>query len=177
MSEPFLGQVIAVGFNFAPVGWAFCNGALLSISQNDALYSLLGTTYGGDGVNTFGLPNLQGRVPVNQGTGPGLSNYVMGQVGGVESVNLSAGNLPTHTHTAGTANSAGSTNIPGSNTVLSNEGPGTPQITTYVAFANQQPLVGSTISNTGNSVPHENRQPLLAINFIIALQGIYPSQT
>src|SRR5262244_2437427 len=101
MADPFLGQVIAVGFNFAPVNWALCNGQLLNISQNDALFNLLGTTFGGDGVNTFGLPDLRGRVPVNQGTGQGLGTYVMGQVGGSESVTLIASNLPQHTHTAG----------------------------------------------------------------------------
>lgn len=177
MSDPFLGQVIAVGFTFAPVGWAFCNGQLLSIAQNDALYNLLGTTYGGDGVTTFGLPDLRGRVPLNQGTGPGLSSYVLGQSAGVETVTLASGNLPKHTHTAGTAKSPGTTNVPSASTVLSDEGPGTPVITTYTAFANQQPLVGTTIGPAGSTLPHENRPPLLAINFVIALQGIYPSQS
>jgi microcystin-dependent protein len=176
MSDPFLGQVIAVGFNFAPVGWALCNGQLLNISQNDALFTLLGTTYGGDGTNTFGLPDLRGRVPINQGQGPGLSPYAMGQVAGDEAVTLVSGNLPAHTHTAGTANSPGTTNIPAANTVLSDEGPGTPIVTTYVPFANAQPLVGSTIQSAGQGLQHENRQPYLAINFVIALEGIYPTQ-
>jgi len=177
MSQPFIGQVVAVGFNFAPVNWALCTGQLLSIAQYDALYTLLGTTFGGDGVNTFGLPDLRGRIPLNQGTGPGLSPYTMGQIGGTENVTLTAGNLPTHTHTAGTAKSPGTTNIPSGSTVLSDEGPTSAAITTYVPFANPQPLVGTTISRTGNSAPHENRQPFLAINFIIALYGIYPQQS
>lgn len=176
MAEPFLGQIIAVGFNFAPVSWAFCNGQLLPIAQYSALYSLLGTTYGGDGETTFGLPDLRGRVPINQGTGPGLSNYVLGQVGGFEQVTLTSGNLPAHTHTAGTANSPGTTNIPASNTVLSDEGPGTPAVTTYVPFGNPQALVGSTIQFVGQGLGHENLQPYLAINFIIALEGLYPPQ-
>src|SRR5215831_204073 len=98
MADPFLGEIRMVGFNFAPVGWAFCNGTLVPISQNDALFALIGTTYGGDGQNTFALPNLQSRVPIHQGTGPGLSNYVIGQLAGSESVTLTVSQIPAHTH-------------------------------------------------------------------------------
>jgi microcystin-dependent protein len=178
MSDPFLGQIITVGFNFAPYGWAFCNGQIMSIAQNDALYSLLGTTFGGDGVQTFGLPNLMGRVPVDQGQGPNLSNYVMGQTSGTESITLQTSELPSHTHTAVTSNNPGKANTPSNTTILSDEGPTSTQtVNTYVPFSSPQPLVAGTIGPSGGNAPHENRQPFLAINFVIALQGIYPQQS
>jgi microcystin-dependent protein len=176
MAEPFMGQIISVGFNFAPLNWALCNGQLMSISQNDALFTLLGTTYGGDGQSTFGLPNLQGRVPINQGQGPGLNSYALGQMAGTETVTLLPNQLPQHNHFVNTANSAGSTNTPASNTVLSDEGPGSPVVMTYVPFANAQPLTGQTIGQSGSSLPHDNQQPYLVVNFCIALYGLYPSQ-
>jgi microcystin-dependent protein len=179
MAEPYVGQICSFGFNFAPVNWAFCNGQTVPISQNDVLYTLLGTTFGGDGVNTFNLPNLQGQVPINQGQGPSLSNYVMGQQSGTESITLTSLQIPSHTHPAFTCNTPGTTNVPSTGTALSDEGPGTPQVTTYApnASAPQAPLSGSTISPSGGSQPHENLQPYLALNFCIALLGIFPPKS
>jgi microcystin-dependent protein len=178
MAEPFIGQVCSFGFNFAPINWAPCNGQTVPISQNETLFVLLGTTFGGDGVNTFQLPNLQGRVPIDQGQGSSLSPYVMGQLSGTESVTLTLQQIPTHTHSVATSNTPGTTNIPSTSTFLSNEGPGTPAVTTYVPGtpATQTALAGTTISPSGSSVGHENRQPYLAVNFCISLFGIFPSQ-
>jgi microcystin-dependent protein len=173
MSEPFLGQVIAVGFNFAPVGWAFCDGSLVAISEYTALFQLLGTTYGGDGVNTFGLPDLRGRAALGMGQGPGLQPYVQGQIGGVESVTLAAGQFANHTHALQAAATA-PTPTPGSSVVL-----GTPEAATpiYAASGTGATLASSTVSiAAGGGQPHENRQPSLTINYIIALFGIFPSQ-
>jgi microcystin-dependent protein len=178
MSQPFVGQVCSFGFTFAPVDWAFCNGQTLPISQYQALYQLLGTTFGGDGNTTFQLPDLRGRVPLNQGQGQTLSPYVMGQVTGSESVTLTSGQIPAHTHSVATCNTPGTTNVPSTGTFLSDEGPGTPAVTTYTpgAPATQIALAGSTISPSGSSLGHENRQPYLAVNFCIALFGIFPPQ-
>jgi microcystin-dependent protein len=173
MSEPFIGQVIAVGFNFAPVGWALCQGQLLPIDQNPALFSLLGTTYGGDGQSTFGLPDLRGRAALGMGQGPGLQPYPLGQPGGVESVTLTANQFASHTHALQAAATA-TTPTPGSGVVL-----GTPAAATpiYATAGTAAQLVGSTVSPApGGNVAHENRQPSLAINYIIALFGIFPSQ-
>jgi microcystin-dependent protein len=173
MSEPFLGQVIAVGFNFAPSGWAFCDGRLVSISEFSALFQLLGTTYGGDGVSTFGLPDLRGRAALGVGQGPGLQPYVQGQIGGVESVPLTAGQFANHTHALQAAATA-TTPTPGSAVVL-----GTPNAPTpiYAASGTGATLASSTVSTAaGSGQPHENRQPSLAINYVIALFGIFPSQ-
>ena len=173
MSEPFVGQVIAVGFNFAPVGWALCQGQLLPISQNAALFSLLGTTYGGDGQSTFGLPDLRGRAALGMRQGSGLQPYVMGQPGGVESVTLTANQFASHTHALQAAATA-TTATPGSGVVLGTPAAATP---TYAAAGTATQLVGSTVSPApGSNGPHENRQPSLAINYIIALFGIFPSQ-
>ena len=178
MAEPFVGQVCSFGFNFAPINWAFCNGQIVPIDQNTTLFQLLGTTFGGDGVTTFQLPDLRGRVPLNQGQGQSLSNYVMGQVTGSESITLTSGQIPAHIHSVATSNTPGTTNVPSTSVFLSDEGPGTPAVTTYTpgAPATQVALAGSTISPSGSSVGHENRQPYLAVNFCIALVGIYPSQ-
>lgn len=166
--DPFIGEIRMVGFNFAPVGWAMCNGQVLSISQNDVLYTLLGTTYGGDGVNTFALPNLQGSVPIHQGTGPGGA-VVMGQVSGVENVTLTVQQIPQHTHPIN-GNAAGSAASPAN---------------AYFAGDANQALYAppdGTLTNTaiisvaGGSLPHSNMMPYGVITFIIALQGIFPSQ-
>lgn len=173
MAQPFIGEIRMFGGTFAIQGWAFCNGSLLSIAQNQALYNLLGTTYGGDGVNTFALPDLQGRIPVHQGQGAGLQNYVIGQKGGLEAVTLIGSQLPVHTHLAiGSASGASAPN-PGNNTWgnagITNEsfGPG--------SSANASMNAGST-TNAGSNLPHDNLLPFLVISFIIALNGIYPSQ-
>jgi microcystin-dependent protein len=189
--DAFLSTILIWPPNFAPNGWALCAGQLLSISQNTALFSLLGTTYGGDGISTFGLPNLQSRIPIGAGQGPGLSPYNIGDTGGVESVTLSINTIPQHTHTAtqslsvslpavttsGTTNQPSPSVVPAAPTDASRN-----PVNIYSnATPNQklgQPSISGTISIglTGNGVPHENRQPYLAVNYIIALQGIFPSR-
>lgn len=168
--EPFLGQILLVPYNFAPRGWAFCNGALLSIAQNSALFSLLGTTYGGDGVTTFALPDLRGRVPISSGQGPGLQPYTLGEQTGSETVTLITTQIPAHTHSvqAGIGSSAVTPegNFLGSDSVTS--------IYDVTAATTMNPAM---IGVAGGSQPHENRQPLLVMNYIIALEGIFPSRS
>jgi microcystin-dependent protein len=168
--DPYIGEVRLVGFNFAPVDWALCNGQQLSISENSTLYTLIGTTYGGDGVNTFNLPNLQGRTPVHQGTN-GSNTYVIGQLGGAENVTVLANQYPAHTHTlSASSNTSGGVNNPNGNVLgeLAN---------VYSATAPNGTMGSSTLSPAaGGNQPHNNLQPFLAMNWIIALYGIYPSQ-
>ena len=171
--ETYLGQILMVGFNFAPKGWALCNGQLLPIYQNQALFSLLGTYYGGDGRTTFALPNLQGRVPVHQGNN-GSGNYVMGASGGVETVGLGVNNLPSHSHAANCSTTAGSTANP-TNHFWGETSKGGSTLSTYVASANAQ-MAPTAIGATGGNVPVSVVQPYLCVNFIIALQGIFPSR-
>jgi microcystin-dependent protein len=165
MSEPFLGQISIASFGFAPRGWALCNGQLLPINQNQALFALLGTTYGGDGRTNFALPNLQGRVPVHAGAG-----FMLGQSAGGEAVTVSVAQLPAHGHLMGSANQATAT-TPVGNVLASRPRLG---VLAYTQSANLVPLSGE--SAVGGSQSHENRQPFLILNFIIALQGIFPSQ-
>lgn len=172
MSNPYLGEIRMVGFNFAPVGWAFCNGQLMSISQNTALFSLLGTTYGGNGTTTFALPDLRGRVPVHFGQGPGLSNYAQGQTGGVESLALLANQLPSHNHTVNCSTTGGTQAGP-SGGYPAVESTGT---SLDYAVSSNNTMNPAMIGNAGSGLPHENRQPFLCVNFIIALQGIFPSR-
>jgi len=181
MSTPYIGEIRAVGFNFPPVGWVPCNGQLLAISEYDVLFNLIGTTYGGDGQTTFGAPNLNSRIaPGAMAPGPGLSNYVLGQVGGQESVTLTNAQMPTHLHgfsspisatTSGTATNNPAGNLPGSG---SSGQPYIDSTTTGVALASNT-VAGNTAAAGGNQ-PHENIQPVLAMNFIICVEGIYPSQ-
>lgn len=170
MSTPFIGQILMFGGNFAPIGWAFCNGQLLNIAEYDALFALIGTTYGGDGVNTFGLPNLQGRLPIHQGQGPGLSNYVQGTAAGTEQVNLTVPQIPAHQHPARCQDGSASQTGPG----------GAVWATSSASlYSSTGPTVAMNAANVGNNTggqPHENRMPFLAITFIIALEGIFPSQ-
>ncbi len=176
--DPFIGQILMVGFNFAPQGWALCNGQLLSIAQNTALFSLLGTTYGGDGVSNFALPNLQGRVAIHPGQSPGTGNYTLGQSGGTENVGLSVGNLPAHTHPANCNNAAGPNSNPsGAFWAEVNSGQGRPPAAYpgYAASANAQ-MAPTAIGATGGNQPISVVQPYQCVNFIIALQGIYPSR-
>ena len=173
MADPFVGQITLFPYNFAPVGWAFCAGQLLPISQNTALFSLLGTFYGGNGQSTFGLPDLRGRAALGIGQGSGLQPYIQGQLGGVESVTLTAGQFASHTHALQAAATA-TTPTPGSGVVL-----GTPAAATpiYATAGTPATLAGSAVSlAAGGNVAHENRQPSAAINYIIALEGIFPSQ-
>jgi microcystin-dependent protein len=175
MSNPFLGEIRMFGGNFAPKGWAMCNGQILSIAQNTALFSLLGTTYGGNGVSTFALPDLRGRVPLHLGQGPGLSNYTEGQQGGSENVTLLLAQMPAHNHTISGVNSGGNQAGP-ANGSFAVESTGT-----SLNYANSSappisPMNPAMLSQTGQSQPHNNQQPYLCINFIIALVGIFPSR-
>jgi microcystin-dependent protein len=170
MSDQYLGEIRMVAFNFAPYGWALCNGQTMAISQNTALFSLIGTYYGGDGITTFQLPNLQSRVPIHQGQGVGLSPYVVGQNGGTENVSLSIQQMPQHNHTIGSATTAGS-NKPANNYPADAASGNAYSAGPATGTLNQQ-----AVSFQGGSQPHANIQPYLCITFVIALQGIYPSR-
>jgi len=173
MATPFLGEIRMFGGNFAPRGWALCNGQLLAISQNTALFSLLGTTYGGNGVTTFALPDLRGRVPNHFGQGPGLSNYTQGQVGGTENVTLLQGNLPAHSHPVNAVAAGGNQASPAAN-LPAIESTGTSL--NFSSSAANATMNAATIGNAGQNLPLPVIQPYLTINFIIALQGIFPSR-
>lgn len=174
MSEPFLGQVYLVGYNFAMRGFALCEGQILPISSNTALFSLLGTYYGGNGTSTFGLPDLRGRVPIGQGAGPGLSAYSIGQTGGSQTTSLSTANMPNHTHVATlmAENGGAAANTPGGNLLA--------QADVYLApgRAPNAAMASSAIqvSSEGGSQPFDKMPPFLVMNYQIALQGLYPSR-
>ncbi len=174
MSEPFLGEVKMVGFNFPPRGWAFCDGQIMSIAQNQSLYSILGTIYGGDGRTTFALPDLRGRTPIHVGDGGG-STFQEGQKGGAETITLTTAELPSHNHTFNVSSSIGDTgfddNIANQYYAVSGDG-----ATMYGAATSGDHLAGTALSSTGGSAEHNNIQPYLAINFCIALQGLFPSR-
>ena len=171
MSEPFVGEIRMFAGNFAPRGWAFCDGQLLAVSQNDALFSLLGTIYGGDGRTTFGLPDMRGRIPLHQGQGPGLSSRRLGSKGGAENVTLTTNQLASHSHDWN-ANTAPATGSAPQGKVTAQAA--APRI--YRADPQTQSMASNTIANTGGSQSHTNLMPTLCINFIIALVGIYPSR-
>lgn len=174
MAEPFIGQITIYGLSYAPRGWAFCDGQILPIRQYTALFSLLGTYYGGDGVTTFALPDMRGRTPIHQGQGQGLSPYVIGEQVGVESLALLTTEIPTHTH------------LPMANNTIANQGgpknnfwalESTGQSATY---SNQSPnaiMNQMSVGPSGNSQPHENRQPFLTMSFCIAMEGIFPPRS
>jgi microcystin-dependent protein len=172
--EVFLGSIWAVPYNFAPKGFAFCQGQIMAIQTNTALFALLGTYYGGNGMSTFGLPNLQGITPIGMGQGPGLSSYAMGETGGVPSVTLIAAEMPAHTHQVQASNASGTSASPAGN-VFSSDEQGAPR---YAGGQQQNlQLAGNALQAAGNSQPHENRMPYQGINWIIALQGIFPPRT
>lgn len=172
MSEPFIGEVRIWAGNFAPRSWAFCNGQVLPISQNTALFSLLGTTYGGDGRSTFALPDLQGRAPMQPGTGPGLTSRQLGEKGGVETVTLTTAQLPAHNHNWAAQSRRGDLADPaGRSLARASSG------NAYHAPGNPVQMASNAIGEAGGSSPHNNMQPYLALSFIIALQGIYPSRS
>lgn len=180
MSTPYIGQISMFGGNFAPRGWAFCNGQLLAINQYQALFALIGTTYGGNGVSTFALPNLVSRLPVSQGTGGGLSTYVLGQSAGTDTVTITTQTMPAHSHVLNATRSAANTNKVG-NTAL----PGTPGGTGlfYASASSGQPalntynMAAGAVSSVGGNQPHNNLMPSLCITFIIALTGLFPSRS
>lgn len=176
MAEAFIGEIRLVGFNFAPQGWALCDGQLLSISQNTALFSLLGTTYGGDGRTTFALPDLRGRVPVNQGQGPGLSPYNIGQSSGAETVTLITSQIPAHSHAVSANSTAGAVDSPIGNFTSAIADPNTGALFNAFSASANGTMNPGVVGITGGSQPHTNLQPLLCVNFIICLQGIYPSR-
>jgi microcystin-dependent protein len=180
-SEPFIGEIKMLGFNYPPLGFMLCSGQLISISQNTALFSLIGTYYGGDGQNTFGLPDLQGRVPLGQGQGNGLPNYLIGQQGGTTQRQLTVGNIPAHTHPAAgitvnmpVANNNGDVSDPSAAYLAK----GSSDIYSSVSTANNYgPLtVGGNTGITGSNAPIDITNPYLAINYSIALEGIFPSR-
>jgi microcystin-dependent protein len=181
MSEPFLGQVEVFAFNFAPRGWAFAAGQTMSISQSAALFSLLGTTYGGNGVTTFLLPDLRGRAANAFGQGPSLSPYVQGQSQGQEFHTLLTSEVPPHTHSVAGAKvpAPGGTNVPATNTFLASafvKETGSPTSDVYSTATPSVTLDPSSVGIAGGSQPHENRMPFLTLNYCIALQGIFPSR-
>jgi microcystin-dependent protein len=171
MPEPFVGEIRMFGGNFAPAGWAFCDGQTIPISENDVLFTLIGTTYGGDGQETFNLPNLQSRVPIHQGTLAG-NTYTLGEMAGVESVTLTVQQIPVHTHAVIVTNTNGTGSTPGSNIFAQS-----PSIKMYSSAAPNTPLNNLVVTADGGSQPHENCQPFLCINFIISLFGVFPTQT
>lgn len=171
MSEPFIGEIRLFAGNFAPLGWAFCAGQLLPIANNEALFTLIGTTYGGDGQQTFALPDLRGRVPMHQRQGPGLSPRVIGEQGGDETVTLQATQMPMHTHALHASTAAASLSSP-SGAVLA-----ATSVASYDTAAATAPMAAVAVGAAGNAQPHENMAPTVAINYIIALFGIFPSQS
>ncbi|SEC85234.1 Microcystin-dependent protein [Tenacibaculum sp. MAR_2009_124] len=182
--DPMLAQIILFAGNFAPRGWAFCDGQLLPIASNQALFSLLGTTYGGDGRSTFALPDLRGRAPIGPRNGPGLSNYRLGQRAGLETVTLNTTEIPSHTHTNALRVSSENATQAQATQGTSIGTPGAPSGRSFNSTYGFNQTTPDTnlntnsviIGNTGGSQAHENRQPLLALNYIIAMQGIFPSR-
>ena len=171
MAQPYVGEIRMFGGNFAPAGWAFCDGQLLPISENEVIFQLIGTTYGGDGQSTFALPDLQGRIPVHMGQGAGLTSRIIGETSGTESVTLTVNQIPAHNHLVKSTNAVGN----------SKSGPQIAAGDLARVYTNEatplDPLSSSTISLTGGSQPHSNMMPTLCVSFIISLFGIFPSQT
>ena len=172
MAQPYVGEIRMFGGNFAPVGWAFCNGQLLPISENETLFQLIGTTYGGDGQENFGLPNLQGRIPIHQGAGPGLSNYTIGELGGVETVTLTTQQMPVHNHALIASLNVGGASNPGNQMLAA----GT-NVQFFRKIAPDVTMAPNIIGPVGGSQPHDNMMPYLCINFILSLFGLFPNPT
>ena len=174
MADQFVGEIRPFPYNFAPLGWALCNGQLMAISQNTALFSLIGTYYGGNGTTKFALPNLQGQIAVGQGQAPGLSPYTIGETAGTETVTLLTTQMPAHSHTLPASPTAGRIATPSPSVVLGAAGRGSPD----VYAAGQSGTMSATAqSNAGGSLPHNNMMPYLAISYCIALTGIFPSRS
>jgi microcystin-dependent protein len=173
--DPFVAEIRIFPFNFAPKGWAFCDGQLLPLSQNTALFSLLGTTYGGNGKSNFALPDMQGNAPMHPGQGPGLSLHDLGETGGSETVSLLESEIPSHSHQMMAFNAQGNRLFPAQNSIARESG-----ATTYVASSTNPPLVNmsdNAIAPAGGDQPHNNMQPYLTLYFNIALQGVFPPRT
>lgn len=175
MASPFVAEIRIFAFNFAPKGWAFCDGQILPLSQNTALFSLLGTTYGGDGRSNFALPNLQGSAPMHPGQGPGLTLHDLGETGGAETISLLQTEMPAHSHSASANGGGGSSNDPTGNvwaaTVIARQG-----VNTY-GTTDGGNMSFAALGIAGGSQPHNNLMPYLTLNFCIALQGVYPPRT
>lgn len=172
MSESYVGEIRMFAGSYAPQGWAFCDGSLVSIAENETLFTLIGTTYGGDGINTFGLPDLRGRVPIHQGAGPGLSTRTIGEAGGAETVTLTVPQIPAHNHAALASNAGGNADTPANNFWSASA-----TTTQYVPGDQANTAMGaSAIVFAGGNQPHDNMLPFTTISFIISLYGIYPSQ-
>jgi microcystin-dependent protein len=178
VANPFVGEIRCFGFNFAPIGWALCNGQLLAISQNAALFSLLGTSFGGNGTTNFALPNLQGNVPMNQGTGPGGFSTVLGEVQGSSTVTLTSSQIPQHNHAiiSQVVAPGGAAEHAATPAIGASIGPSNPDGLYNTLPTINATLSPSTIGATGGSQPHDNMQPYLVLNFCIALQGVFPAR-
>ena len=172
MAQPYIGEIRMFAGNFAPAGWAFCDGQLIPISENDALFTLIGTTYGGDGQETFALPNLQSRIPIHFGTGADGTTRQLAETGGAESVTLTTQQIPVHNHAFLASTATGTQNAPAGEVLASGS-----SVLIYRPQTPSQPMSPQTISPTGGSQPHDNMVPFLCINFIISLFGIFPQQT
>jgi microcystin-dependent protein len=171
MAQPYIGEIRMFAGSFAPAGWAFCDGQLMPISENDALFVVLGTTYGGDGQETFALPNLQSRIPIHAGTGPGGVTRIIGEMGGAESVTLTTQTIPVHNHAFLASTATGTQNSPAGEVLASGS-----SVLIYRPQAPNQPMAAQTINPTGGSQPHDNMVPFLCISFIISLFGLFPQQ-
>jgi microcystin-dependent protein len=172
MGEPYVGEIRMFAGNFAPNGWMFCEGQILPISENETLFNLIGTTYGGDGQETFALPNLASRVPIHMGTGPDGTTYQIGEMAGTEQETLTTQQIPNHTHPFTVSTGPGTQNAP------ANAVPGaSPSVTLYIGDVPDANLAATAVGPAGGSQPHENTQPFLCINFIISLFGVFPTQT
>ncbi len=172
MSDPFIGEIRMFAGNFAPRFWALCDGQLLAVSQNDALFSLFGTIYGGDGRTTFGLPDLRGRIPVHAGTGPGLSQRRLGSRGGSETATVAVNQLPVHSHPLQASTNLADEASPAGNVIAQ---PSAADL--YFPIAPTNPMAAASVTQTGGGQSHPNVMPFLCINFIVALSGVYPSRT
>ena len=170
MGEPYIGEIRMFGGNFAPAGWVFCSGQLMPISENDALFTLIGTTYGGDGQETFGIPDLQSRVPMHVGTRDGIT-YQLGESGGVESVTLTLQQIPVHTHAILGSGAGATTQTPGGNVAA------VAAAQVYSSASSPTQMSAQSISPIGGSQPHDNIQPYLCISFILSLFGVFPQQS
>jgi microcystin-dependent protein len=177
VSEPFIGQIILFAGNFAPRGWAFCEGQLLPIAQNTALFSILGTTYGGNGQTTFALPDLRGRVPMQPGNGPGLTPHSLGEASGSETVTLLSTQIPAHTHALGAHGGQADASSPDGAVPAVAVDPNTQQPLNLYSATVTTTMAPTAVGIAGGSQPHQNMQPYLCLNFIIALEGIFPSRS